>query len=124
MTRLLAVNRTQGEEGPTLPVFTVDIDPKRNGSVPTFEIGKIDLQKANGPLSYAPVNHTTGRWLVEDVAFEVAGQIANVTGAMVIGSYMPPAGNRDAESPVSRTNSLCIIRYGWLWIFQCSCGGR
>ncbi|KAL8685114.1 MAG: hypothetical protein Q9218_007971 [Villophora microphyllina] len=84
MTRLLGVNRTQGEEGPTLPVFTVDVDPKRNGSLPTFEIGKIDLQKANGSLSYAPVNHTTGRWLVEDVAFEVADQIVNVTGAMVI----------------------------------------
>lgn len=56
MTRLLGALRLQSERAPTLPVFTVDFNPKRNGSSPTVEIGKIDLRKANGTLNHAPVN--------------------------------------------------------------------
>ncbi|KAL8659737.1 MAG: hypothetical protein Q9202_006972 [Teloschistes flavicans] len=84
MTRFLGALRTANERSPTLPVFTVDFNPKRNGSSPTVEIGKIDLAKANGSLSHAPVNYTSGRWQVEDVGFEVQGKMANVTGRMII----------------------------------------
>ncbi|KAI4099112.1 MAG: hypothetical protein L6R37_006135 [Teloschistes peruensis] len=84
MTRLLGALRLQSERAPTLPVFTVDFNPKRNGSSPTVEIGKIDLRKANGTLNHAPVNYTSGRWQVENVGFEIQGKMVNVTGKMLI----------------------------------------
>ncbi|KAI4203071.1 MAG: hypothetical protein LQ350_002119 [Teloschistes chrysophthalmus] len=84
MTQLLGAMRVRGERAPTLPVFTVGFNPKRNGSSPSITIGKVDLSKANGPLSYAPVNYTSGRWQVENVGFEIQGQMQNVTGKMLI----------------------------------------
>ncbi|KAL9576586.1 MAG: hypothetical protein Q9212_006976 [Teloschistes hypoglaucus] len=84
MTRLLGALRAPSERAPTLPVFTVDFNPKRNGSSPSITIGKVDLNKANGPLSYAPVNYTSGRWQVENVGFEIQGQVHSVKGKMLI----------------------------------------
>ncbi|KAL8815377.1 MAG: hypothetical protein Q9223_005475 [Gallowayella weberi] len=65
---------------PTLPVFTVDGNPKRAGSKPTFEIGRIDREKANGYLQVAAVNNTEGWWAVENIAFEAGYDIDHHPG--------------------------------------------
>ncbi|KAL8946172.1 MAG: hypothetical protein Q9222_007403 [Ikaeria aurantiellina] len=68
---------------PTLPVFTVDLNPQRPHSKPTVEIGKIDREKANGDLQHAPVNNSSGWWAVDDISFEVDGQALPVRQTMI-----------------------------------------
>ncbi|KAL8715197.1 MAG: hypothetical protein Q9220_001155 [cf. Caloplaca sp. 1 TL-2023] len=70
---------------PTLPVFTVDLNPQRPHSKPSVEIGKIDRAKANGDLQHAPVNNSTGRWAVDDISFEVNGEALPVRQSMLFG---------------------------------------
>ncbi|KAL8799740.1 MAG: hypothetical protein Q9182_005683, partial [Xanthomendoza sp. 2 TL-2023] len=65
---------------PTLPVFTVDGNPKRAGSKPTFEIGRIDREKANGYLQKAAVNNADGWWAVENIIFEAGYDIDHHPG--------------------------------------------
>lgn len=78
---------------PTLPVFTVDLEPNRSGGVPTIEIGKIDPEKINGSLYHAPIKNRDGLWDVDDVSFDLEG--LNYTQTMLIGMfYCPLSTNR------------------------------
>ncbi|KAL8904080.1 MAG: hypothetical protein Q9207_003507 [Kuettlingeria erythrocarpa] len=70
---------------PTVPVFTVDLEPERIGGVPTIEIGRIDPEKINGSLYYAPIKNMDGYWDVEDVTFDIEG--LNYTQTMNIGMF-------------------------------------
>ncbi|KAI4118112.1 MAG: hypothetical protein LQ338_007461 [Usnochroma carphineum] len=78
------MERLIGATNPTLPVFTVDFDPKRPHSKPTVEVGKVDPEKYNGSLAYAPVNNKDGWWAVDNVSFEVGGQPIKPKQTMII----------------------------------------
>ena len=53
-----------------LPVFTIAFD-RNNPNNSILEFGVINHARANGPLSVAPVDNSSGRWLVENVTFVI-----------------------------------------------------
>ncbi len=55
---------------PTLaePVFTADL---KAGTAGVYEFGAIDTTKFNGPLSWAPINTTSGFWQFSSTRFSV-----------------------------------------------------
>ncbi|KAL8726089.1 MAG: hypothetical protein Q9166_006926 [cf. Caloplaca sp. 2 TL-2023] len=83
LERLLEDAKQNPAIKPTLPVFTIDGNPQRKGSKPSFEIGRIDREKANGDLQHAPVNNTDGWWAVENISFEVGYDIDHHPGHMI-----------------------------------------
>ena len=82
------MERLVGANVSTLPVFTVDFDPIRNGNKPTVEVGKIDLQKAeNGTLFTAPVDNKDGWWAVNNVSFQVGNTRLQIKHSMLMGNF-------------------------------------
>ncbi|KAL8790077.1 MAG: hypothetical protein Q9213_000779 [Squamulea squamosa] len=75
---------------PTLPVFAVDFQPDRKDSKPTVEIGKIDPVKFNRTLNHAPVGNKDGLWAVDNVTFEVPGELFKYKQRMGIGALKCP----------------------------------
>lgn len=69
------------------PIFTVDFIPQPGGNnVAEIDFGYIDPNKMNGDLYTAPINNSTGHWLVENVTF-VVGDLARSTDLAVPGSF-------------------------------------
>ncbi|KAI4120802.1 MAG: hypothetical protein LQ338_006755 [Usnochroma carphineum] len=95
------MERLIGATNPTLPVFTVDFDPKRPHSKPTVEVGKVDRQKYNGSLAYAPVNNKDGWWAVDNVSFEVGGQPIKPKQTMIIVCTSPVRGSNGTYGNVA-----------------------
>ena len=59
------------------PIFTVDLTPQPGGNnVAEIDSGYINPNKINDNLYTAPVNNSTGQWLVENVTFAV-GDLGN-----------------------------------------------
>jgi hypothetical protein len=69
------------------PIFTVDFIPQPGGNnVAEVDFGYINPNKINGNLYTAPINNSTGHWLVENVTF-VVGDLAKPGGLAVPGSF-------------------------------------
>lgn len=59
------------------PLFTADFIPQPGGNkVAEIDFGYINPNEINGSLSTAPINDSTGQWLVENVKFAV-GNLGN-----------------------------------------------
>lgn len=75
------------------PIFTVDFIPQEGGNIAQLEFGIINTKKANGNMNTAPVNNSTGRWLVENIAFMIgdpgSGSFIPINSSMIFGPSVP-----------------------------------
>ena len=79
------------------PLFTVDFIPQQGGNIAQIEFGYINTKKANGNMNTAPVNKTSGFWLVEDISFTIGdpgtGFLIPINQSMIFGPshllYLP-----------------------------------
>ncbi|KAI4281799.1 MAG: hypothetical protein L6R38_003428 [Xanthoria sp. 2 TBL-2021] len=83
LERLLETSKTNPKIKPNLPVFTIDGNPQRSGSKPSFELGHISREKYNGELYYAPVNNKDGWWAVDNITFEAGFDIDHYPGQAI-----------------------------------------
>ncbi|KAL8829607.1 MAG: hypothetical protein Q9170_006093 [Blastenia crenularia] len=117
------MERLIGATTPTLPVFTVDFDPKRSGGIPSIEVGKIDRRKANGNLQHAPVNNKDGWWAVDDIAFETQGEIFKTNQTMIFdtgGSSVISVGVNVAKEYYNHTLGAHETSEPGVYNFPCS----
>ncbi len=70
-------------------VFTVDFIPQEGGNIAQIEFGQINTKKANGNMNTAPVNSSSGRWLVENISFIIGdpgtGHPIPINSSMIFG---------------------------------------
>ncbi|KAI4111778.1 MAG: hypothetical protein LQ339_000235 [Xanthoria mediterranea] len=83
LERLLEISKANPKIKPNLPVFTIDGNPQRSGSKPSFELGHISREKYNGDLYHAPVNNKDGWWAVDNITFEAGFDIDHHPGKSI-----------------------------------------